>query len=124
MGFWDFFNPNSIISSSSGNVANAVALATLTPGATQRAYASGFEVTATGARDQFIVVVTLTGLTGGPLSFIFAAPGDPMAIAQPLQVTFPTPLQGAVPGGAVALTVPALGVENTNTAAALHGFIF
>jgi hypothetical protein len=106
----------------SGNVANGSAAATLTPGSTVKAYITGFEVTATGATVGLPVLVTVAGILGGTLTYIFAAPAGALLIATPLIVPFNPPLPASAVNTAIVVTCPALGTGNTNAAVVAHGF--
>jgi hypothetical protein len=110
------------IVAASGNVANASAAATLTPGATVKAYITGFEVTATGATLGLPVTVTVVGILGGTLTYIFAAPAGALLIATPLIVEFNPPLPASAINTGIVVTCPALGTGNTNAAVVAHGF--
>lgn len=106
----------------SGNKANSSAAATLTPGSTVTAFIAGFEVTAAGATVGLPVTVTVTGILGGTLSYIFAAPAGALIIAQPLVVEFNPPLPASAVNTAIVVTCPALGTGNTNAAVVAHGY--
>lgn len=110
------------INAASGNVANASAAATLAAVADKTNHITGFEVTATGSTAAAVVLVTVTGLVGGTLTYIFAAPTGATVAATPLLVTFPTPIPASAVNTAITLTVPALGLGNTNSAAVIHGY--
>lgn len=110
------------VAASSGNVANAAAVAAMaaTPSVTN--YASGFTITAAGATAASVVVATLAGVLGGTLSYVFAAPAGATVLATPLHVRFGSPVPASAVNTALTLTLPALGVGNTNAAVSLHGF--
>lgn len=110
------------VNGASGNVANAIAAASLPADAAKTNYLTGFEISAAGATVGLPVIVTVTGVLGGTLSYIFAAPAGALVLAQPLAVNFPRPLQGAAVNTAITVSCPALGVGNTNAAAAIHGY--
>ncbi len=108
---------------SSGNVAAATATATLahaTDGT--RLYMTGFVVTATGATSGLAVSVTITGLSGGTLTFSFAAPAGVLVAATPLVVQFPEPIPASTPTTDIVLSMPTLGTGNTNAAVNAFGF--
>lgn len=110
------------VQSSSGNVANATAAATLAAALNRTNYVSGFELTAGGATAGALVVATLTGILGGTLTYIFATPTGVAVGAAPLLVYFDPPLPASGPNVAIAISLPALGAGNTNAAAVIHGF--
>ena len=83
---------SSPLSSASGNVANASAVATLS-GSVGTTYISGFEVTGGGATAAALVSVTVAGLIGGTATYTIGvvagatAPNAPLIVA--LQPTDP-----------------------------------
>jgi hypothetical protein len=107
---------------SSGNVANANAVATLTPANDRLAFLSGFELSAVGATAGLAVVATITGLLGGTLSYIFTFPTGATVGAVPLVVLFDPPIPATAKGTAIVVTLPAGGAGNTNAAACAHGY--
>ncbi len=110
-------------SATSGNVANASAVATFGGTGGKRTYIEGFCCTASGSTSGLPVVVTLVGPVGaGTLNFIFTFPAGVLVAAQPLTVTFDPPLCTAV-AGAIILTLPAGGSGNTNACASCWGFV-
>lgn len=106
----------------SGNVANANAVATLTPGNDRFAYLSGFELTAAGATAGAVVSATVAGTLDGTLTYTFAFPIGATVGAAPLIVTFDPPIPGAARGTAIVVTLPAGGAGNTNASAVAHGY--
>lgn len=111
-----------VLTSASGNKANANAVATLTPTATTTAYITGFELTAAGATAGLPVVATVAGVLGGTLSYIFDYPAGALVGASPLIVEFNPPLPASAVNTAIVVTLPAGGTGNTNAAAVAHGF--
>lgn len=115
------------ISASSGNVANASAIATL-PAATasvgvgRTTYISGFTLTASGATAGLAVVATVTGLLNGTLSYIFTAATGATLGSTPLAVNFDPPLPASAVNTAIVVTLPGLGLGNTNACASANGF--
>lgn len=107
---------------SSGNVANAAAVATLAATAGQTTYITGFEVTAAGATAGLAVNVTLAGCLNGTQTFTFAAPIGALVVATPLSINFSNPIPASAPNTTIVLTLPALGLGNTNAAVVAHGF--
>lgn len=110
------------VNASSGNVANSAAVATMPADAVKTNYISGFEITAAGATVGIVVVVTVAGIIGGTLSFVFVVPAGALLGAAPLQVVFSMPIPAAAINTAIVVTCPALGIGNTNAAANVHGF--
>lgn len=107
----------------SGNVANASAVATMAaPPVGRKNWITGFIVTASGATAGVVVLITLTGLAGGTMTFVYAAPTGATVGATPLIVQFPTALPASAEATACVLTLPALGLGNTNAAVVLTGY--
>lgn len=109
-------------SASSGNVANANAVATLSAGAGVTTYISGFSATAAGSTAALVVTLTVAGLLGGTASYTFTFPAGATVAATPLIVTFPTALPASAVNTAIVVTLPAGGAGNTN--ASVHAFGF
>lgn len=107
---------------SSGNVANASAVATLAATAAKTNYITGFQCTATGATVALAANLTVTGLAGGTLTYTFAFPVGVAVAATSLNVTFPNPVPASATNTAVVVTLPAGGVGNTNAACNAQGF--
>lgn len=106
----------------SGNVANANAVATLTPSATTTAYISGFEVTGSGATAGLPVTVTVAGLLGGTRSFTYTFAAGALVGNQPLIVPFFPPLPASAVNTPIVVTCPASGAGGTNNTAVAHGY--
>ena len=111
-----------IINASSGNVANAAAVATLAAAAGKHTFLAGFALTAAGATGALVVNATVTGLVGGTATFTFTAPAGVAVGASPLVVTFDPPIRSSAQNTAIVVTLPALGAGNTNAAANAWGF--
>lgn len=112
-----------IKSASSGNVANASAAATLTGGAQQWTYLTGFEATFGGATAGLCVNLTVTGLLGGTATYPVCAPAGALVEGQTLLVNFIPPLQSSAVNTNIVVTLPALGAGNTNAGVVAHGFV-
>lgn len=110
------------VTSSSGNVANASAVATLAAAAGKTTYISGFEITAAGATAAGVVTATVTGAIGGTMSYTFVAPTGATVAATPLVVEFHPPIPASAVNTAIVVTLPALGAGNTNATAVAHGY--
>lgn len=110
------------ITASSGNVANASAVATLAAVAAKTTYLTGFQITAGGATAGADVTVTVTGVITGTMSYTFTFPTGAVVPAQPLVVPFPYPIPASAVNTAIVVTVPAGGTGNTNTTVSAQGF--
>jgi|EndMetStandDraft_5_1072996.scaffolds.fasta_scaffold188977_2 hypothetical protein len=114
--------PGSPVNVSSGNVANAQAVATIPAVAGKRNYITGFEVSGSGATAGLPVTVTVTGLDN-TLSYTYSAAAGVLVANQPLVVSFPQPLPASAVNTAIVVTCPALGSGNTNNTVTAHGFV-
>lgn len=106
----------------SGNVANAIASATLTPAATVTAFLAGFEITGAGATAALPVTVTVAGLLGGTRHYTYIFAAGATTTNTPLIVVFNPPLPAAAVNTAIVVTCPAGGAGNTNNTVVAHGF--
>lgn len=109
------------ISASSGNVANASAVATLAAVAAKLTYITGFEVTGGGATAGQCVTGTVTGITT-PLAFTKCSPSGVTTEMLPLTVEFNNPIPSSAVNTAVVVTLPALGAGSTNATVTAHGY--
>ena len=106
----------------SANVANAAAVATLTPGATATAYISGFEVTGSGATAGLPVAVTVTGLLGGTRTYIYTFAVGALLGNTPLIVQFNPPLPADAVNTPIVVNCPAGGTGAANNTVVAHGY--
>lgn len=107
---------------SSGNKANAIAAATLTPNAPQTAYLAGFEITGSGATAGLPVIVTVAGLLGGTISYTYTFAAGALVPNQPLLVAFPSPLPASAVNTPIVVSCPASGAGGTNNTVVAHGY--
>lgn len=107
---------------SSGNVANASAVATLAGVTSLLTHVTGFEITGGGATAASLVVAVLSGTTGGSLSFVVPVPAGVTAGLAPITIKFPEPIPASAVNTSIVLTLPALGAGNTAAAVTLHGY--
>lgn len=107
---------------SSGNKAAAVAAATLSSAAGKTAYITGFTVSGSGATGGLPVIVTVTGILGGTLSYIYTAAVGVLLPNQPLSVQFPVPVPASAAGVDIVVSCPSLGTGSTNNAVSATGF--
>lgn len=110
------------LANSSGNVAAAIAAATLVAIAAKTAFISGFEVTGSGATAGLPVSVTVTGLLGGTLTYTYTAVAGVLLANQPLIVEFNPPLPASAVNTNIVVSCPSLGLGNTNNTVNAHGF--
>ena len=107
---------------SSGNVANAAAVATITGAAAKTTYITGFEITGSGATAGSIVSVTVTGLLGGTATYTLAVATGAVVGNTALIAAFVPALPSSAVNTSIVVTVPALGAGNTNSTVVAHGY--
>jgi hypothetical protein len=105
-------------SASGGNQTNTATLAGV---AGKTTWISGFSVTATGATAALDVNVTLTGVTGGTMTFAYNFPIGASVQSYPLYICFSPPLPASGQNQAIAVSLPAGGAGNTNAAVVAWG---
>lgn len=116
------YPPGNVVIASSGNVANAVATATIAAQAGKTNYLTGMLVTAGGATAASVVTCTLTGLQGGNISFIFGVPAGAGVPAAPLVAPMPHPHPASGANVAIVASCPALGAGNTRMVVTIRGY--
>lgn len=107
---------------SSGNVANAVAAASLVGGATTTVHITGFEITGAGATGALVVTVNLSGVLGGPHAYTYVFEAGAAVANKPLIVAFDPPLPASAVNTQITVTCPAGGAGNTNNTVVAHGY--
>jgi hypothetical protein len=107
---------------SSGVVANASAAAAIAAVVGKTSYLAGFQCTALGATAVGNVTVTVTGASGGTLSYKFQFPVGVTVIAAPLIVLFDPPIAASAPNTAITVTLPAGGAGNTDAVTNAQGY--
>lgn len=110
------------ITATSGNVANANAVATLAGVEGKTTYVTGISLTGSGASGGAVVLATLAGLVSGTQSFVYVAASGASTGNAPLNLAFDPPIPASAPNTAIVLTLPALGSGNTNAVANITGF--
>lgn len=111
-----------ILSSSSGNVAAASAVATLAGAAGQTTYLSGLLISGAGATAASVVTATVTGLVGGTMSITVSVPAGAAVGLTPLYLDFNPPIPASAANTAIVLTLPSLGTGNTNASVSAWGY--
>lgn len=111
------------INASSGNVANAIATATL-PGVVGRTtFLSGFSVVGSGVTTAAApVLITITGLIGGTLTYVLCPVAGVFLQNLLIDRNFRPGIPASAPNTAIVITCPALGAGNTNNVANLQGY--
>jgi len=110
------------VANSSGNQANVNAVATLPAAASRTTCLASVQFTGGGATAGGLVLATITGVVGGPLSYVFGVPTGATVPAAPLVLNFDPPLVATGVNTAIVCTLPALGAGNTNAATSASGF--
>lgn len=110
------------ITGASGNVAAAIATATLTAVAGKTTYMTGFQVTGSGATGALVVTVTVTGTVTGTLSYTYTAVAGVALANTPLVVPFPFPVAASAANTNIVVSCPSLGAGNTNNTVVASGF--
>ena len=110
------------LNASSGNVAAAVATATLAGAAGVTTYLTGFEVTGAGATAGIAVTVTVTGTLGGTMSYTYTAATGATVANQPLIVEFSPAIPASAVNTSIVVSCPSLGAGNTNNTVVAHGY--
>lgn len=111
------------VTASSGNVAAAVAAATLPAVAAKTNYITGFEATGSGATAGAVVTVTVTGTISGTLSYTVVAVAGALLGNTPLIVQFPIAIPASAVNTAITVSMPSLGLGNTNATVVAHGYV-
>lgn len=110
------------ITASSGNVANAAAVATLAAVSGKRTYITGFIITGTGATAGLAVAPTIVGTLGGTMTLSAAAVAGALVANTPLAFNFRFPIPANADNTAIVVTLPALGAGNTNASVVATGY--
>lgn len=112
------------ITASSGNQANANAVATLATAVGKTTYICGFTMTSAGSTAATVVSPTITGVIGGTQTFTYVSVAGVTLGNTPLVVDFAPCLPASSLNTAIVVTLPALGAGNTNATATAWGFQF
>ena len=107
----------------SGNVAAAVATATLPAVPGKLNYITGFSVTGTGATAGQAVVITVTGLSGGTITFTTASATGVAAGNALFNYEFPAPHPASAINTAIVVSCATLGAGSTNNVTNAFGYI-
>lgn len=117
-----FPNGATSVTGASGNVAAAAANAQLGAVAAKSTYLTGFEVTGAGATAGSVILVTVTGVITGTLTYNLVIPAGATTSITPLIVEFSLPIISSAVNTAIAVNVPSFGAGNTNAATVVHGY--
>lgn len=111
-----------VLQSSSGNQAAAIATATLAGAASVTTYISGFLVTGSGATAGAPITGTITGLVGGTMSFTVNVATGVTLSNEPVFATFTPPLPASAVNTSIVVSVPSLGAGSTNSTVSAWGY--
>lgn len=110
------------ITATSGNVANAIATATLPAAIGKQTWITGFEVTGTGATGVLVVTVTITNTISGTLSYTYVFVAGVTTANQSLIVEFTKAIPSSAVNTTIVVTCPASGAGGTNNVVNAHGY--
>jgi hypothetical protein len=110
------------VTASSGNQANATAVATIPAIPSKTAYLSSWSATASGSTTALTVLLTISGLVGGVITLPNTFPAGVTTAATPIVVPYTFAVAAVGPGTAITLQLPAGGLGNTNAAVNMTGF--
>jgi len=116
-------NGASPIYASSAVVANAPAVATLVGAPGRNTYINGFEITGSGATVALPVNVTVTGVLGGTLNYMYGAVAGVLLENAPLVVAWTPALVSSGFSQNIVVTCPALGLGAAGNALVAHGYL-
>lgn len=106
----------------SGNVAAGVAAATIPAVPGKLNYITGFSITGTGATLASPVVVTVTGMSGGTITFTAAATAGVLLGNTPFNYEFPAPVPASAINTAIVVSCASLGAGSTNNVTNVFGY--
>lgn len=110
------------VTNSSGNVAATATSATLPASATLFTWITGFQVTGAGATAASVILVTVTGVQGGTMTYALVVPAGATTSITPLAVPFQPAVRSSAINTAIAVSVPSFGAGNTNAAVTAQGY--
>jgi hypothetical protein len=106
----------------SGNVAAGVAAASIPAVSGRLNYITGFSITGTGATAGQAVVVTVTGLLGGTITFTIASVTGATVGNAALNYEFPHPVPASAINTAITVSCATLGAGSTNNVTNVFGY--
>lgn len=115
--------PITTITAASGNVAAAVATATLAAGgASKTTFICGFTATGGGATAAAVVNLTVTNVITGTMTYTFGANTGAGVPSAPLVVQFNPCVPANAANTTIVVSMPSLGAGNTNAAVNAWGY--
>jgi len=123
IGLSDYPAAATPVTAASGNVAAATATATLAAGGSGiTTYITGFQVTGSGATAGLPVLVTVTNVITGTLTYVYCAAAGVLVANTPLIVQFAKAIPASAANTTIVVSCPSLGSGNTNNAVVAHGY--
>ena len=123
-GFNALWNvPQTCVTGSSGNIANATAAASLPAVANKTNYIVGLDVTGSGATAGLPVQVPVTGAASGTMTYTYSAAAGVLVENVPLSIQFQYPIPATATNQAITVSCPALGAGNTSNNVNVYGFV-
>lgn len=113
---------DAVYKATSATAAAAACNAAIAAVAAKTNYITGITVTGAGATAGSVIVVTLVGVIGGPLSYDLTIPAGVAVGITPLDIRFMPAIPASAVNTAVTLTVPTFGAGNTNAASVIVGY--
>lgn len=110
------------VSASSGNVANAAAVATLAGVAGKTTYITGFRCGGSGSTAATVVNITVAGLIGGTQTYTMVSVAGATLANTPVIREFTQSIPASAVNTAIVVTMPALGAGNTNASCNAEGY--
>lgn len=110
------------LTASSGNTANAAAVATLPATAGRTNYICGFALNSSGSTGAAVVSPTVVGVVTGTMTFAYSTVAGATLANASLVVNFGACVPASAPNTAIVVTLPALGAGNTNATANAWGY--
>lgn len=110
------------VANSSGNVAAAVATATLPAAQARTTYICGFTVTSGGSTAAATVNVTVTNTIGGTLTYSYSTSTGVDAPSAPLPVSISPCLPASGVNTTIVVSMPSLGAGNAHASISATGY--
>lgn len=111
------------LAATSGNVAAAVATATLSSAAGKTTYITGFQIAGSGATIGTVVNCTVTNIVGSvTLNYPYAAIAGALLMNTPIIVNFNPAVPAIGPATSIVVSCPSLGTGNTNNTVNAFGY--
>jgi hypothetical protein len=110
------------VTASSGNVAAAVATATLAAAVGKTTYICGFSITSSGSTAAVVVSPTVTNVITGTMTHTYASVAGATLANQALVIPFSPCIPASATNTTIPVSLPSLGAGNTNTTVNAWGY--